>query len=119
MMNERQSELGERGSLRLAAHPVLGTMRNTASVPVTIDGRELSGIDGEPLAALLLAHGVRTLHSTPGSDAPRGLFCGVGRCSDCLMTVDGELNVRACLTPVRAGMRVETQRGLGVWQERP
>ena len=48
---------------------------------------------------------------------PRGIFCGIGRCTDCVMTVDGQPNVRTCVTPVRAGMKVETQQGLGKWGE--
>ncbi|MHB8947330.1 MAG: (2Fe-2S)-binding protein, partial [Bacillota bacterium] len=47
---------------------------------------------------------------------PRGLFCAIGRCTDCVMTVDGVPNVRTCVTPVREGLRVETQRGLGEWR---
>jgi predicted molibdopterin-dependent oxidoreductase YjgC len=39
----------------------------------------------------------------------------MGVCQDCLVTVDGLPNVRACMTPVRDRLRVETQRGLGDW----
>ena len=49
---------------------------------------------------------------------PRQLFCGIGRCTDCVMIVDGQPNVRTCVTPVREGMRVEVQDGRGVW-DRP
>ena len=37
----------------------------------------------------------------------------IGNCSSCFMTVDGEPNVRVCVTKVRAGMRVEEQHGKG------
>ena len=43
----------------------------------------------------------------------------MGVCQDCLVTVDGRPNVRACVTPVRDGMRVESQRGLGDWRVTP
>ncbi len=46
---------------------------------------------------------------------PRGLFCAIGRCTDCVMTVDGVPNVRTCVTLVEGGMSIETQRGLGKW----
>jgi predicted molibdopterin-dependent oxidoreductase YjgC len=104
------------GSRRLENHPLLGVATQTPVARVVVDGRELRGLAGEPLAALLLAHGVNVMRSMPESGAPRGLFCGVGRCSDCLMTVDGELNVRVCVTPVVDGMRVRTQRGVGAWE---
>ena len=53
------------------------------------------------------------------SGEARGYFCGMGVCQDCLVTVDGVPNVRACVTPVRDRLRVETQRGLGDWTVAP
>ena len=29
---------------------------------------------------------------------PRGIFCAIGRCTDCVMVVDGKPNVRTCMT---------------------
>ena len=46
---------------------------------------------------------------------PRGIFCAIGRCTDCKMTVDGVPNTRTCITLVKDGMRVEFQDGLGVF----
>jgi len=40
---------------------------------------------------------------------PRGYSCGTGKCASCLVRVDGTPNVRACVTPARDGMVVETQ----------
>ena len=62
------------------------------------------GYAGEPLAVALLAHGVRIFRVMTGSGETRGGFCMIGRCADCLMTVDGVANVRACVTPLRAGL---------------
>jgi aerobic-type carbon monoxide dehydrogenase small subunit (CoxS/CutS family) len=42
---------------------------------------------------------------------PRGIFCAIGRCTDCVMVVDGVPNVRTCMTPLTEGMRVQTQYG--------
>ena len=50
---------------------------------------------------------------------PRGFFCAIGKCSSCFMVVDGVPNVRTCVTPVKDGMVVETQRGLGKWADEP
>ena len=47
----------------------------------------------------------------------RGIFCGIGQCTDCMMVVNGIPNVRTCITPVEDGMTVETQEGLGEWRE--
>ncbi len=102
--------------LRLTSHPLLGDLPDATAVHISIDGREIEAREGEPIAAALLANGIRTCRTSPHSGEPRGPFCAVGRCPDCMMTVDGVLNVRTCVTPVRDGMRVETQRGLGSWK---
>lgn len=84
-----------------------------------VDGRALVGIEGEPIAMLLLAHGIIASRTMPASAGSRGYFCGVGRCSDCAMTVDGELNVMTCVTPLRDGMVIATQKGHGSWEDSP
>ncbi|MCC7104132.1 MAG: (2Fe-2S)-binding protein [Chloroflexi bacterium] len=75
--------------------------------PVTIEvnGEPLQAWAGETIATALLAHGRRTLRWTRGGK-PRGLFCAMGVCYDCLVTVGGQGTVRACLVPVEPGMRV-------------
>ena len=83
----------------------------------TFDGRDLEAFEGETVAAALLAEGYRTLRRTSGRGAPRGLFCGMGVCFDCLVQIDGRPNRQACLTRLRDGMRVETQIGDGTWDD--
>jgi aerobic-type carbon monoxide dehydrogenase small subunit (CoxS/CutS family) len=80
---------------------------------LTVDGQPLAAHSGETIAAALLAAGRRITRRTARRGEPRGLFCAIGVCHDCRMVVDGEPNVRTCLTPARAGMVVETQEGLG------
>lgn len=82
-------------------------------VELTLDGFRIGGREGEPLAVALLAAGVQVVRTMPESGEPRGGFCFSGRCADCLMIVDGISGVRACMTAVREGMRVETQHGFG------
>ena len=77
-------------------------------VTVTVDGDPVQAYPGETVATVLLAAGRRTFRHTDQLHAPRGLFCGMGVCFDCLVTIDGQANVRACMTPVQAGMVVET-----------
>jgi predicted molibdopterin-dependent oxidoreductase YjgC len=85
----------------------------------TFDGREVLAYEGETVAAALLAAGQRVLRLTGRRGEPRGLFCGMGVCFDCLVQVDGRPNVRACQTPAAEGLRVETQRGAGSWEVPP
>ena len=103
-------------NLRVQRHPVLGDLPEAAPVRITIDGRKIPAREGETIAAALLASGIHVCRTMSNTGERRGPFCAVGRCPDCSMVVDGRPNVRTCQTPVRAGMRVETQRGLGRWE---
>lgn len=69
------------------------------------NGRPVEALQGETIAAALAAAGITTFRHTP-SGAPRGLFCGMGACFDCIVTVDGRINQRACLTHAVRGMEV-------------
>jgi predicted molibdopterin-dependent oxidoreductase YjgC len=100
---------------RIVAHPHLGPLPAAERVGITVNGESLDARAGEPVAATLLAHGRRICHTTARTGEPRGVFCATGLCADCLMQIDGIPGVRACVTPVRAGMRVDTQRGIGTW----
>src|SRR4029450_8239923 len=80
--------------------------------PFTFDGAEIPFVPGQSIAAALLAADVRVTRITRGS-RPRGVFCGIGVCFDCLLTVNGQPNVRSCLQPARAGDLVQTQQGAG------
>lgn len=81
----------------------------------TFDGQELMALEGETIAAALVADGRRAFRLTGRRGEPRGFFCGMGICYECLVQVDGRPNVQACQTPVTEGMRVETQQGAGSW----
>jgi len=77
------------------------------AVSIIVDGVRLPAYMGETIAGALLAAGRRAWRRTSHGQ-PRGVFCGIGLCFDCLVTVNGTPNVRACVTPVAAGMVVET-----------
>jgi predicted molibdopterin-dependent oxidoreductase YjgC len=80
-------------------------------VEVVLDGRRVEAYEGETVAAVLLAEGEVATRTTVNGE-PRGIFCGMGVCYDCLVVVDGVPNTRACMTWVRDGMRVSLQDGL-------
>ncbi|WP_232073057.1 FAD-dependent oxidoreductase [Variovorax sp. RA8] len=71
------------------------------------DGQPTEGLEGETLAAALAASGIREMRHTRGGDR-RGLYCGMGACFDCLVTVDGRASQRACLTKVAEGQQVRS-----------
>ena len=99
-------------STRIEEHPILGKQEKGKLVTFYFDGREMHGYEGEPIAAALKAAGLMVHRYTQKEHKPRGIFCAIGRCTDCVMIVDGILNVRTCITPLREGMEVNTQYGV-------
>lgn len=77
------------------------------------DGREVSFAAGQTIGAALIATGVYSWRTTRRSGKPRGLFCGIGACFDCLITVEGVPNQRACLVAAQPALNVSTQSGTG------
>ena len=76
------------------------------------DGRPLDGLEGETIAAALAASDIRQLRHTRGGER-RGLYCGMGACFDCLVTIDGRASQRACLTKVADGQQVRSRMPAG------
>ncbi|MFF9909873.1 (2Fe-2S)-binding protein [Streptomyces sp. NPDC013457] len=79
----------------------------------TFDGRPITALPGQSVAVALWAAGVLAWRTTRRDGRPRGVFCGIGQCHDCLATVNGQPNRRACLVPVRPGDAITTQEGHG------
>jgi sarcosine oxidase, subunit alpha len=96
--------------MRLKKHPFLTDEQGKRHwVSITVDGRPLAALEGESLAAALWAGGYIALRHDHGSDTFRGMYCGIGHCSECRVSVDGIPDVRSCLVLVRNGMRVSLQ----------
>ena len=87
---------------RILTHPILGD---------TPEGRLVNFTYDEPIAAALRVAGVMTHRYTKKRHEPRGVFCAIGRCTDCVMVVNGKPNIRTCITPLEEGMDVRTQYG--------
>jgi hypothetical protein len=83
-------------------------MSDEMPVRISVDGDAVSGADGQTIAGVLLAAGRRSWRRAP-SGAPRGVFCGIGVCFDCVVTVNGVRDVRACRRRARDGDVVTTQ----------
>lgn len=77
------------------------------------DGDDISFVPGQSVGAALTAAGIRSWRTTRLTGRPRGLFCGIGICFDCLVVADGRPNERACLLPARDGLKVTSQEGTG------
>ena len=82
--------------------------REERRVTLTFDGQSIAARKGETIAAALAANGVSAFRTTRSGSA-RGVFCGMGVCQDCLVSVDGLPNRRACMTTVDGPMEVRRQ----------
>lgn len=89
----------------------LSSIERGRPITLQIDGQPVSAFEGETITGVLFAEGQRILRHTMKQGRPRSIFCGIGVCYDCLVTVNGTPNVRACLTLVIEGMVIETRKG--------
>jgi predicted molibdopterin-dependent oxidoreductase YjgC len=95
--------------MRLYTHPVLDfDARSRKTIHFTFNGRLLEALDGEMVAAALIANDIAVFRLSERLHEPRGIFCAIGRCGDCSMRVDGIDNVRICQTAVAEGMVVQS-----------
>ncbi|MDH2328292.1 (2Fe-2S)-binding protein [Cereibacter sp. SYSU M97828] len=81
------------------------------SIGFTFEGRPVAAREGDSVAAALTAAGLRDLRDSAVSGSPRGIFCMMGACFDCLVEIDGIPNRQACMIPVTEGLAVRRQRG--------
>ncbi len=89
--------------------PAGDELRRSESIEFRFDGRRHTGLGGDTIASALAADGVDVLSRSFKYHRPRGVLCAAGSCPNCLVDVDGEPNVRACVTPISPGIRVRSQ----------
>jgi len=100
---------------RITKHPIL-THTSAATIPFTWQGQTLTARAGEMIASALFAHGIRIFGHHHQDGAPQGIFCANGQCAQCMVIADGT-PVKACTTPVTAGLQVEPLEGLPILPE--
>ncbi|MFS0638133.1 (2Fe-2S)-binding protein [Mesobacillus foraminis] len=93
---------------RIIEHPILGKLADRKLISFQFDGKAFEAYENETIAAALLANGIRELRVHEESGSPRGIYCNIGHCMECRVTVNDQANVRACLTIVEKGMKVES-----------
>lgn len=103
--------MAERKQRRIIEHPILPDLKGQQTVTIYYNGKPLEAVEGEPIAAALMNAGIRAFRKTVKRHEPRGIFCAIGRCTDCMMVVDGRPNTRTCVTYVKDGMCVQSQDG--------
>ncbi|NPV86718.1 MAG: FAD-dependent oxidoreductase [Anaerolineae bacterium] len=95
---------------RITGHPILPGLTDEW-VDFTWRGQKLTARKDEMIASALFANGIRIFGRHPKDHAPQGIFCANGQCAQCLVLADGK-PVKACMTPVKAGMAVEPVESL-------
>ncbi|WBW95561.1 (2Fe-2S)-binding protein [Oceanirhabdus sp. W0125-5] len=98
--------------MRIEEHPIIDFNRRD-KINFNFNGGTIEAYEGETIAAALYAAGVKVLGHSLFKHRPRGLYCAIGNCSSCLMTVNGVPNVRICVTKAEDGMMVKSQIGRG------
>ncbi len=93
-------------------HPILEFTRGE-KVKFFFEGKEISAYQGETVAMVLYRQGINVFSESSKLHRPRGMFCAIGKCSSCMMRINGIPNVRTCILPVQKGMIVERQNGIG------
>jgi sarcosine oxidase subunit alpha len=84
----------------------IATVKRGCKITIIVNGRQCPAYLGESVHAALLAAGYQVLRKTGKHDRTRGVFCGMGVCYDCLVTVNGRPNQRACMTLVQDRMEI-------------
>ena len=82
-------------------------VRRGPAVRFVVDGQPVDAFEGETVAAALYAAGLRELRRSPRDGAPRGLFCMMGSCQECLVWV-GTRKLPSCQVAVTAALEIET-----------
>ncbi len=98
--------------MRIKNHPIL-SFDGRETIPFYFNDKLYYGVEGDTIASALVANNVKALTSSLHLERPRGFYCAIGNCASCNMVVDGEPNVRTCITPLKKDMRVYRQKGRG------
>lgn len=75
-------------------------------VSFTFNGKRIKGIEGQPIAAALMANGIRAIRTCTVTGEPRGIYCGIGHCYECRATVNQKRSIRTCLTCLEDNMDI-------------
>ncbi|RYM05026.1 (2Fe-2S)-binding protein [Sporolactobacillus sp. THM7-7] len=106
--HSRRLGVNKLDTLRITSHPILRLQEKREPVSFHFDGKTYRAYKGDTIASALLANGIRTLRRHESSGSPRGIFCNIGHCFECRVTVNGKEGQRACMTPVKQNMVVQS-----------
>ncbi len=88
----------------------VSTVERKEKIDLVVNGEKVTAYKGETLLAALIASGYKGLKKSPVENEIRGGLCGMGVCFECLVTVNGEKNIRSCMTQVETGMEIVIEK---------
>jgi len=88
--------------------PDLPAVERGNSIEVTVDGRKVQAFEGELVSTVLQAEGIAVFGRKHQTGRPSSVYCGMGVCYECLVTINGTPNLRACQTYAADQMTIET-----------
>ena len=89
------------------------SVRRGKKITLMVDGHTVFAYEGETVHAALTAAGIRTLRISSKTGKPRGVFCGMGICYECMVTIYHIPDQRACMTLVQDQMEIITKESMG------
>lgn len=95
---------------RIKTHPILDVVERR-EILFTFNGEPYKAYEGEMISSALFACGIHIFGHHQKDDAPQGIFCANGQCSQCLVLAN-DAPVKACMVMVTPGMRVKSLEGL-------
>lgn len=103
--------------MRVEDHPIL-SFEKGEEITIYYEGEPITAHEGETIASALYDNGIKEFRKSGEKNRSRGFFCSIGKCSSCLMKVDGIPNVKTCITMAKEGMELEEQKGFPELPER-
>ena len=101
--------------MRIESHPIL-RFEEQEDIEFIFEGKKVVGKMGDTIASALVNLGINVFSLSIKLKRPRGFYCAIGNCSSCKMIVDGNPNVKTCITKLEPGMIVERQADKGVYK---
>lgn len=98
--------------MRIEKHPII-EIPIKKEITFFYNGKEMIGYLGDTIASALHAAGIKVFSHSIEKHRPRGFYCAIGNCGSCFMTVNGEQNVKTCITLLEEGMHILHQEGHG------
>lgn len=95
--------------MRIIEHPILGPLVERKKVTFTFNHCRYTAYEGETVAAALIANDIKVFRYSCRKKEPRFVFCGIGKCNDCSLTINGVANVKSCITRIEEGMIIQSE----------